>query len=157
MLAVASLCILFFGCASPDAAESEATEYGKNVVESEMPTQQPQESESEPPAVPDEEVELVAKVLRGECYDDQTEDKRGVARVICNRVSAGRFGNSIKDVVTAPSQFAGYRESNTPTDGDYEIAREVLSAWYASGCVAFDDYLYFSSGAGHKNVFRSEW
>jgi hypothetical protein len=110
-----------------------------------------------PPVVPEYEIELVAKVLRGECYDDQPDDKREVVRVICNRVSVGRFGGSIEAVITAPRQFAGYRSGNVPTANDYEIAREVLAEWYGGGCAPLGEYLYFSAGSGHRNVFRKDY
>jgi hypothetical protein len=113
--------------------------------------------ESVPQLAPEHEIELVAKVLRGECYDDQPDDKREVVKVICNRVSANGFGDSIESVVTAKGQFYGYRASNEPTTNDYEIAREVLTAWYEGGCAPLGEYLFFSSGGGHKNVFRKTW
>ena len=109
---------------------------------------------STPIVVPEREVMLVAKVLRGECYDDQTADKREVARVICNRVSDGRFGASIEAIITAPRQFAGYAPGNIPTANDTAVAREVLTAWYAGGCRPLSKYLYFSSGGGRCNVFK---
>ena len=107
--------------------------------------------------MPEHEIELVAKTLRGECYDEQADDKREVVKVICNRVSAGGFGGSIEAVITAPKQFIGYRSDNLPTTNDYEIAREVLAEWYKGGCVPLGEYLFFSSGSGHRNVFRREW
>jgi len=108
-------------------------------------------------AVPDFEVELVAKTLRGECFDEQHDDKREVVKVICNRVSHGEFGDSIEAVITAPRQFQGYRTGNIPTANDYEIAREVLAEWYEGGCRPMGEYLFFSSGNGHKNVFRENY
>ena len=108
-------------------------------------------------AVPDFEIELVAKTLRGECYEDQADDKREVVKVICNRVSDGNFGNSIEEVITAPRQFQGFGPDNVPTANDYEIAREVLTEWYDGGGVPLGEYLFFSSGGNHKNIFRREW
>ena len=50
----------------------------------------------------------MALTLAGECYDHKTQDKRRVCEVVLNRVSDGRFGSSIMEVLTAKSQFAGY-------------------------------------------------
>ena len=125
-------------------------------AQNDLPSEEPSSS-SAATVVPDFEIELVAKTLRGECYDEQHDDKREVVKVICNRVCDGRFGDSIGEVITAPRQFHGYKESNEPTANDYEIAREVLTAWYDGGCVPLGEYLFFSSGSGHKNVFRREW
>jgi hypothetical protein len=107
--------------------------------------------------IPAREVELVAKTLRGECYDDQLDDKRDVVRVICNRVAERSFGSSIEAVITAPHQFAGYHDDNEPTASDYVIAHEILEQWYGGGCKPLGEYLYFSSGSDHKNVFSKEW
>jgi hypothetical protein len=117
-----------------------------------------EKSSSSLPAVviPEFEIELVAKTLRGECYDDQPDDKREVVKVICNRVAAG-FGDSIEAVITASHQFAGYKPDNKPTTNDYEIAHEVLTEWYVSGCAAMGEYLYFTAGGGRTNIFRKEW
>jgi hypothetical protein len=125
-------------------------------------TQSETASEESPPSsaaivVPAREIELVAKTLRGECYDEQADDKREVVKVICNRVSVGGFGDSIEAVVTAPNQSIGYHDYNEPTTNDYAIAREVLTAWYEGRCVPLSEYLYFSSASNHKNVFRREW
>ena len=153
------LCAVLTGCAhSPPPDTPPPSTEASATVES-TPASTPEEtSEPEPtlPLVPEHEVELVARVLRGECYDDQHDDKREVVKVICNRVSVGGFGNSIEEVVTARRQFQGYRESNEPTANDYEIAREVLTEWYENGCQPMGKYLFFSSGNNHRNVFREK-
>ena len=53
----------------------------------------------------------MALTLAGECYDHKTQDKRRVCEVVLNRVSDGRFGSSIMEVLTAKNQFAGDRKS----------------------------------------------
>ena len=139
------------GCSSPpevkQPADTVAITTSPKSSTMETPAADPV---SAAPLVPEYEVELVAEVLRGECYDDQPDDKRKVVKVICNRVSAGTFGDSIEAVVTAPKQFTGYSPNNEPTANDYDIAREVLDQWYMNGCVPFDDYLFFSSGDGQR-------
>jgi hypothetical protein len=146
-----------------------APEVAPSVTQTETPsasaiTNTPSETASAEPSprsaaivVPEREIELVAKVLRGECYDEQEDDKREVGKVICNRVSVGGFGDSIEAVITAPRQFAGYRDDNEPTESDYAIAEEILTEWYIGGCIPLNEYLFFSSGSDHKNVFRKTW
>jgi hypothetical protein len=106
----------------------------------------------------DEEVEAIVRTLAGECYDDKVADKRKVAEVIVNRVSDGRFGENVIDVVTAKGQFAGYwRQSRPVSESDIQIAEETLTDWYANDCKALSEYLFFSSGPNRENVFRSEY
>ena len=104
-----------------------------------------------------EEVEAVAVTLAGECYDDQAQDKRNVAWVICNRTKDGRFGEGIVGVVSSTEyavQFNGYWiQSREISDNDRAIAEEVLAAYY-SGEPPLHDYLYFTGGTGITNKFR---
>lgn len=106
----------------------------------------------------DEEVEAIVRTLAGECYDDKVADKRKVVEVIVNRVSDGRFGENVIDVVTAKGQFAGYwRQSRPVSESDIQIAEETLTDWYANDCKALSEYLFFYSGPNRENVFRSEY
>jgi uncharacterized protein YceK len=159
------VCLVLTGCSQTRpkdiSTQSAYTVAPADTISESTPDETP--VTSAPPIVPEYEVELVAKTLRGECYDDQPDDKREVVKVICNRVSVGEFGDSIEAVITAPRQFQGYRTDNKPTANDYEIAREVLTEWYENGCLPLGKYLYFSSDAGgpggsnHKNIFRENF
>ena len=106
----------------------------------------------------DEEVEAIVRTLAGECYDDKVADKRKVVEVIVNRVSDGGFGENVIDVVTAKGQFVGYWNQSRPvSESDIQIAEETLTDWYANGCKALSEYLFFHSGPNRENVFRSEY
>jgi hypothetical protein len=156
-LAALALCAILTACShtpSPDISSPPAATFPAPTSDE---TAEPTSTTPTPPLVPEHEVELVAKTLRGECFDEQHDDKREVVRVICNRVADGRFGDSVEAVITAPRQFVGYRPGNVPTANDTEIAREILTEWYAGGCRALGKYLYFSSGGGHKNLFRENY
>jgi len=159
-------CIVLNGCAHSPPPDTLPPSTEASVPVKSTPASTPEETSGPtpaPPLVPEHEVELVAKTLRGECYDNQHDDKREVVKVICNRVSINRgpdgerFGDSIEAIITAPRQFHGYRESNVPTANDYEIAREVLTEWYENGCQPLGKYLFFSAGNNHKNVFREKF
>ena len=116
--------------------------------------------EPEEPVQPytDEELEAMVQTLRGECYDDKPECKRKVCETICNRASAGLFGDTIVECITAPNQFAGYWAPSRPaTENDYEIARQTLEDWYANNCEPLSEWLYFVAGENRENVFRSEY
>lgn len=106
----------------------------------------------------DEEVEAIVRTLAGECYDDKVADKRKVVEVIVNRVSDGRFGENVIDVITAKGQFVGYWNQSRPvSESDIQIAEETLTDWYVNGCKALSEYLFFHSGPNRENVFRSEY
>lgn len=110
------------------------------------------------PAWTSEELQAIARTLAGECYEDQEQDKRLVCEVILNRVSDGRFGDSVVEVLSAENQFSGYWVQSRPiSDNDYEVAAQALEDWYAGGCKALSSYLFFCAGDGFVNEFRSEY
>jgi hypothetical protein len=86
------------------------------------------------------------------------EDKRRVAEVVVNRVSDGRFGESIIEVLTAPRQFNGYwKQVRSISESDFQIAKEVLQDWRTNDCEALSEYLFFCAGPNRENVFRAEY
>lgn len=140
------------------------TDAGSQTVlpKPEMATSQPEYPEVKETPVQnvwtDEELEAMVLTLAGECYDDKVQDKRLVCEVILNRVSDGRFGDSVLEVVSAPNQFAWYWEQSRPiSDNDYDVASEALNDWYENDCEALSEYLFFVAGDNRENVFRSEY
>lgn len=108
----------------------------------------------------DEELYAMAKTLSGECYDDKELDKRRVCEVILNRVSDGRFGASICEVITAENQFHGYWNPSRPvSESDLSIAEQTLKDWFANDCKPFSAYLFFCAGENRENTFYEdiEW
>ena len=141
---------------SPIYTESYAVtrERSKPVIECD--TDKPDDTEDQ--AWTSDELQAIAKTLAGECYDDQEQDKRWVCEVILNRVSDGRFGDSVVEVLSAENQFSGYWVQSRPiSDNDYEIAEQALRDWYAGGCEPLSPYLFFCAGDGFVNEFRSEY
>ena len=110
----------------------------------------------------EDEVVMVAKVLKRECGGlPSITEQACVAWAICNRVDSDEFdGDTISEIVTARHQFAYY--SNTKVDDEmYELALDVLSRWNAErngevsvGRVLPKDYTYFT-GDGVHNYFRN--
>ncbi len=106
------------------------------------------------PWTPDE-LWIMALTLAGECYDDKENDKRLVCEVILNRVSDGRFGDTIYDVLSAENQFDGYWHQSRPvSDNDLDVAIQALTDWYANDCKPLSKYLFFTAGENRENVFR---
>lgn len=78
----------------------------------------------------DEEFDMLCYVLQGEVGNCSEDSKIAVANVIINRVKSGRFGSSIKAVLTAPNQFTAisgyYNGRNKPSSNTVECAERAL-------------------------------
>ena len=154
---VLTIIVIFTACSSPtvnDTNSQTTTNVSYHVEEPIIETEPIVETEP----FTDEEVEAIAKTLAGECYDDKLNDKRLVVEVILNRVSDGRFGESVIEVVSAKGQFNGYWKQSRPvSDSDIEIAKETLREWYENGCKKLSEYLFFCAGPNRENVFRTQY
>lgn len=54
----------------------------------------------------EDEILLIQRVVETECYDQDFDSKCNVASVVFNRYYSDDFGETIKEVVTKPNQFA---------------------------------------------------
>lgn len=160
---VLTIMVIFTACCNPtvnDTNSQTTTNVSYHVEESIIETKPIIETEPivETEPFTDEEVEAIAKTLAGECYDDKLDDKRLVVEVILNRVSDGRFGESVIEVVSAEGQFNGYWKQSRPvSDSDIRIAKETLREWYENDCKKLSEYLYFCAGPNRENVFRTQY
>ncbi|MDR3149669.1 MAG: hypothetical protein LBT88_06645 [Oscillospiraceae bacterium] len=108
---------------------------GLSVLASDIPGRLPADFETE--------VVTVARMLSGEEYDHETDNKRKIAEIACNRVSAG-LSATIVEAVEEPLQFAGYwNPSRGISPSDISVAYDVLTEWYEGGKQAFGDELFF--------------
>lgn len=84
----------------------------------------------------EEEIYLMQRVIETECYDQSFECKANVAVIILNRIENGKFGDSVKEVITKPKQFAYWRKNITE---DTKLALEYVFEIEDTtrGCVAF--------------------
>lgn len=112
------------------------------------------EREDTKPKWSKEELQAIACTLAGECYNNQEQDKRLVCEVILNRVSDGRFGDSICGVLMEKNQFAGYWHQSRPvSENDLAVAEQALNDWFNNGCKPLSKYLFFCAGSNCKNSF----
>ena len=110
-----------------------------------------------------EEINYIAKTVWGEARGLSKTHQSAVVWTILNRVDDGRFGKGVIGVVTAPSQFAGYRSSN-PVDPEIrDLVVDVLDRYSQEkagiknvGRVLPKEYLYFR-GNGKVNLFSKKW
>ena len=110
-----------------------------------------------------EEIDHIAKTVWGEARGLSKTHQAGVVWAILNRCDDGRFGKGIISVITAPSQFAGYRSGN-PVDPEIrELVVDVLDRYSQEkagieniGRVLPKEYLYFR-GNGKVNLFSKKW
>ena len=110
-----------------------------------------------------EEIDHITKTVWGEARGLSKTHQAGVVWTILNRCDDGRFGQGVIDVVTAPSQFAGYRSSN-PVDPEIrDLVVDVLDRYSQEktgidnvGRVLPKEYLYFR-GNGKVNLFSKKW
>ncbi len=102
----------------------------------------------------EEDVKMLAQLIWGEARGQTLNGKIAVANVVMNRVLCpGKFGSSIKAVVTARGQFSGYKPTN-PTTGCMAAARWVLD--YEVWVVPQDVY-YFRAVSHYRNLKGQAW
>ena len=109
-----------------------------------------------------EEIDHIAKTVWGEARGLSKTHQAGVVWTILNRCDDGRFGKGVIDVITAPSQFAGYRFGN-PVDPEIrDLVVDVLNRYSQEkagiknvGRVLPKEYLYFR-GNGKTNLFSEK-
>lgn len=92
----------------------------------------------------EDDVYILAQIITSEARGETRNGMIAVGNVVMNRVlNRYKFPNNIKDVVTAPGQFA-YNSNVTPTRAAKSAARYVLQdeVW-----VIAQDVYYFRSGA----------
>lgn len=110
-----------------------------------------------------EDAEYIAKTLAGEYFGPDLVQQAAVCWCILNRCDAR--GMSVKEVVTEPSQFLGYRESNAIEPRLLEMAVDVLTRWEREklgetdvGRVLPKDYMWFAANSDYTaNIFRNAY
>lgn len=109
------------------------------------------------------DAEYIAKTLAGEYFGPDLVQQAAVCWCILNRCDAR--GMSVKEVVTEPGQFLGYRESNAIEPRLLEMAVDVLTRHEREklgetdvGRVLPKDYMWFAANSDYTaNIFRNAY
>ena len=117
----------------------------------------------------EEDVNLLAKLVKCEAGNDTFESKVTVCVVVLNRINDNRFRQkTVKDVIYAEGQFQpvtdGYFEVATPTDDCYFAVEYALSLTYTeiNERYGLDEYkgtdlLYFRAATEEKVWSNKEY
>ena len=100
----------------------------------------------------EEEVKLICRAVETECYGQDFEPKCHVASVIINRIESGKYGATAEEVITAPNQFAYFREI-IPEDTLWAVMYAYEVEDMTNGCMAFHSNEKTTTFGGMKYVF----
>lgn len=104
------------------------------------------------PLYTDEEVKMLAKTIWGEARGLDEYEQSLVVWCVLNRFDHGGFGSSLKEIITKPYQFQGYKESFPVDEGILRLCEDVLFRWETGmeGRTLPEEYLYFYGDGWHN-------
>lgn len=76
----------------------------------------------------DDEIDLLARLVRAEAESEPYEGKIAVACVVLNRVESKKFPDAIKEVIYAPRQFQPVQNGEINKPADKESIKAVKAA-----------------------------
>lgn len=104
----------------------------------------------------DYEIQLIWRVIETESYQADFSSKCNVASVVLNRIydieKDGRFGASIKEIITSPRQFA-YGRENISEDTILALEYAFMIGDTTQGCIAFHSNNKIPTFNGWSYVF----
>ncbi len=114
------------------------------------------------PAVSDEEMALLARVVMSEGCGVPYEGKRAICECVLNRVDSDEYPNTIADVINQPNQF-WTGNNGEPNPECYQAVTDSISArmfpedmyWFQKGKPSYgfecyyDGYHHYSSATQH--------
>ncbi|MCL2828374.1 MAG: cell wall hydrolase [Oscillospiraceae bacterium] len=111
----------------------------------------------------DQDVVTLSRMVWGEGRGVTRNEQKLIVWTVLNRLDNGRYGNSIRAVVTARGQFVGYQSSHPVTEPIRGVVIYVLEAWDRGEAAKVYPpfartpyYLYFH-GDGRHNWFRERF
>jgi uncharacterized protein YraI len=113
----------------------------------------------DPITITESDMEVFVLVVAAEAFWEPYEGQLAVANVILNRLLTGRYGNTVKGVVTAPGQFAGYKSIDKFRDYDLtsckKACKEALSGKNNIGDFQFFHADYYVDAHDEWPLFTS--
>lgn len=106
----------------------------------------------EVPIYSDEDLEILAHVLTGECHTYPDEEQLYVGSVVLNRVNSPDYPDTVKGVVFQRGQYACTWDGNyyrQPTEANWRNARWLLE----NGSVLPENVVYQSGGRQGSGVY----
>ena len=143
-------------------ATGPALEIWQKQVEEEAREEEGQGEEEMDPEEPvllytEEDLEVMAHVLAGECQNCPDEEQLYVGSVVLNRRAHPSFPDSIREVVFQRGQYSCTRDGNydrLPTERNYANARRLLE----EGSVLPPSVIWQSGGRQGNGVYlKTRW
>lgn len=101
----------------------------------------------------EEEINLICRVVETETYQCDFESKVNVANVILNRIEDEKFGNTVREVVTSPSQFA-YGRKKISEDTVLAVEYAFMMEDTTNGALYFHSNSTKESFCGRTFIFK---
>ena len=99
-----------------------------------------------------EEVALICRMVETECYQQDFDSKVNVACVAFNRFNSGKFGDTMKEVITSPKQFA-YGRINLDEDTIWAVQYAFEVGDTTQGALFFHSMKKTDTFCGRKWIF----
>jgi len=103
-----------------------------------------------------EDIKLLSQVMYGEAWICPANEREAVGWCVLHRVDSPDFPNTIKAVITAPSQFLGFSPDN-PWEPCWEEARSILIRWHNGERGNIPAGYCWFWGDGRHNYFRNAY
>lgn len=91
-------------------------------------TNESKKEESVKISLTDNEIDLLARLVRAEAQTEPFEGKIAVACVVLNRIESKKFPDTIKEVIYAPGQFQPVKNGEINKQADEESIKAVKAA-----------------------------
>jgi N-acetylmuramoyl-L-alanine amidase len=105
---------------------------------------QTERSSSNKLSISNDEIDLLARLVRAEAQTEPFEGKAAVASVVLNRVESPQFPNSIKKVIYQPGQFQPVSNGEINKPADKESIKAVQAVLSELRNIAKDSLFFYN-------------